>query len=122
MNNKYVFILSADNDVSVDKVISWIKYYNVYDVVRINTNDKIRFIDITIANDGIKFNIIINDHLKISSKDIYSYWYRRGEIKYAPIQYFGKLYDNIDIGANINKYYSLEFEHTIEALGKAKRR
>jgi len=113
---KYIFILSENDDVSVDSVMDWLYYYNRYRVVRINTEDRLKFINISMTNVETRFSIILNGSITIDSAEIHAYWYRRGELKYNNIYYSGMLSGSIDIGANISKYYGMELSHTIDTL------
>lgn len=110
----YIFILAEDGDASVDEVMQWLEYIGVYEVVRINHSDRIRFLTASVSDQHADFEIRINQSLSVKLSDIHAYWYRRGELWYPGISANGNT--DPDLFNSMRKYYSDELEHSIDML------
>jgi ATP-GRASP peptide maturase of grasp-with-spasm system len=105
-----ILILSEEFDNSTNKVIDWIDYTK-NKFVRINPNTIVDLTKFSLNEFDISFNIVIND-IEISSKDINSYWYRRGFLNNQI-----KLVENFDIPnykKTVNNYLIKENEYLKE--------
>lgn len=71
-----VVILTEQNDVSTLEVVDYLRLYSIPYMI-INESMKVKIHDIFIQNNQLSFTIDINER-KINSKDITSFWYRRG--------------------------------------------
>lgn len=72
-----VLILSSESDFSTSEVIKWLRHINK-PYIRINWNDTIFIKDVNMESEEINISFQINDGKLIQTKDITSYWYRRG--------------------------------------------
>ena len=79
-----LLILSSENDRSTDNVIDWLRHFGVK-FIRINNTDEISNISIHFDKDPF-FIATICDNI-INSKDISSFWYRRGELTFRCSKY-----------------------------------
>lgn len=111
---KYIFILAEDGDTTVNEVMAWLEYGNVYSVLRINHTDCIRFIHLSVSNRQNDFEICINEQLSVRLSQIHAYWYRRGHLSYQPVVANKNL--NPSLAKSINDYYLKEFEHSVGML------
>lgn len=111
---KYIFILAEDGDTTVDEVMQWLEYAGRYEVVRINHNDRIRFLNICVGELHSDFEIGINEQLYVRLSQIKAYWYRRGELSYQPVSADRSVMPSL--ARSINNYYIKEFEHSTDML------
>ena len=76
----YILIISNEIDRSTGVVIDWINYIGE-DVIRIDIESFFELIKLKLTNKGVYFEFILENKL-YSSKEIKSFWYRRGNISY----------------------------------------
>lgn len=114
-----VLILSNDFEVNTCDVIDWLLKYKT-DFVRINVDDvDLESLSIKIDNDlSAKNEFILNyKGREINSKDIKSYWFRRGTIpniqgsSEKPTVFNSNAYNN-----KLKKYLELEYKVLIEYI------
>jgi len=79
-----LLLLSDDTDGSTNHVIDWLKYFGI-NHIRINGSSKINLNDIVVSDEEISWNITVHENMNnvdhtVSSKNITSFWYRRGEL------------------------------------------
>jgi SPASM domain peptide maturase of grasp-with-spasm system len=74
-----VLILSENNDLTTDKVIEWLNYWEVKDIIRINEDDKIIIKEIDIQKETIILKFNDND---INVSDVDFFWFRRGNLNH----------------------------------------
>lgn len=73
-----ILILSTESDFSTSEVIKWLRHAGKA-YIRINGNDTIFIRGVEMENEGFNITFQINNSGKlIQTKDITSYWYRRG--------------------------------------------
>lgn len=111
----YVLMLTEEEDASNNKIAHWISYLSDAEIIRINETDHIQITNIHVeAKEKTHFSLIINKHLHIDSKEITSYWYRRGRLNmhrprpkaaYARNSYRETIYDSV------SEFYGLEWDH-----------
>lgn len=77
-----VLILSIESDFSTSEVIKWLRHANK-PYIRINGNDTIFIKSVNIENGEFNIAFQINGFKLIQTKDITSYWYRRGGLFHA---------------------------------------
>jgi ATP-GRASP peptide maturase of grasp-with-spasm system len=73
-----ILIISENNDYFTDKVIEWLLYFGISDLVRINESDKIFVKEIDLRQDG-NFCFSLNGK-DIWASDVDFFWYRRGNL------------------------------------------
>lgn len=71
-----IIILSENNDQSTSEVIEWLLHSKV-DFLRIHDTDEVSIKNIEINQDGYIFDLEVKGNT-ISSKDVTSFWFRRG--------------------------------------------
>lgn len=79
MKNNYVLIISSEDDISTNYVISWINYLGGK-VIRVNDTNSIQVVNISINNNKHDFIFSLNG-CKLRFSEVKSFWYRRGELK-----------------------------------------
>ncbi len=105
-----VLIISAPDDNSTQDVIDWLifhekEYFVVY------KRDLIESMDIKLCETGVEFLLEIDDKI-INSKEITSFWYRRGHLSYKPL-FDPKQYQ---YGSKFASYLSAEWQAVSEGL------
>ena len=75
-----VLIFSQDFEVTTDVVLQWLDYYN-QKFYRVNTEDHVTCKKLQVTEEGLEFELIINEKDLIQSSYIKSFWYRRGNLK-----------------------------------------
>lgn len=102
-----VLILSEDKDYTTNIVIDWIDRLGS-EFIRINPTNEIKIKSIDIDKKDFELEININGKIKtLKSKDISSYWYRRGSLKEIPY--------NIEISNKYKKVGTLIHEINLES-------
>ncbi|MBK7093802.1 MAG: hypothetical protein IPH57_01555 [Saprospiraceae bacterium] len=100
-----VLIVSEEKDISTLKVISYIIKNNI-EFVRINTDDKIEELFLSLGNDMV-FSI---KSQTIDLKSIKAIWLRRGQIRFAK----GKMLSDEKL---ITEYMNFFFENSNKTIG-----
>lgn len=72
-----ILILSIESDFSTSDVIKWLRYMDK-PYIRINGNDRISIKNVCLEKGIVNISFQINRGGIIQTKDITSYWYRRG--------------------------------------------
>lgn len=99
-----VLILSENNDLSTDKVIEWLNYWEVKNIIRINEKDKVFIKKIDIRKNTI---ILSFDNREINLSDIDFFWFRRGNLNHfidKQIQF-----ENKDVNKGFNDFLNYEW-------------
>jgi ATP-GRASP peptide maturase of grasp-with-spasm system len=99
-----VLILSENNDLSTDKVIEWLYFWEVKDIIRINEDDKIFIKAIDVQKNTV---ILLFNNREINLSDIDFFWFRRGNLNhfiYKQIQF-----ENVRLSKNVNDYLNYEW-------------
>lgn len=94
-----ILIISENKDRFTDKVIEWLQFYGIYDIFRINEDDKVHVNKIEIHNSALILRI--NDRL-IDLADVELFWYRRGNLNHP----FRKLIESYppDINQQVHSF------------------
>jgi ATP-GRASP peptide maturase of grasp-with-spasm system len=71
-----IVILSYDNEITTDAVISWLISFNV-PFIRLNRKNKITIKDLVISNSEIDFTLSLKNGRELKYSEITSFWYRR---------------------------------------------
>ena len=110
---KTVLILSEQNDYSTSEVLDWIRYFGG-NTIRISKETDIQFIEIDpFTNKTATYTLFINGKI-LRSKDIFSYWYRRGDLQLKNKKPdFKDLNDQIQ--TELNYHLDAEF-HVLEQM------
>lgn len=79
-----ILIISEEDDSTTDRVISWLKYYQI-DFVRINNTNNLDFELLEMDEEGNINGLLKDPSVTIELKKIKGYWYRRGKIAFRVI-------------------------------------
>jgi ATP-GRASP peptide maturase of grasp-with-spasm system len=116
---KYILILGEYSEKIVDEIIHWIIYYTGLKIIRLNVEDKIEVLDISISNtEFTRFKLKINSDITIDSNDIFAYYYRRGYLRFYNVNIRQDLTDNDEMAFvdAVTTYYKEEGEHIINFI------
>jgi hypothetical protein len=99
-----ILILSENNDLTTDKVIEWLNYWEVKNIIRVNEDDKIIVKEIDIHKNTIilKFN---NSDIDLSDVDFF--WFRRGNLNHFVDKQME--WENIDLNNQVNDFLKYEW-------------
>jgi len=116
----YILVLAENGDVTVDAVMLWMKYLDSCEIIRINEDDRIDFVNIEAHNNTIaNFSLEINNTLKVESREIVAYWYRRGGLAISNVLQRDNLNHNAtgrSFIRSIRGYCNAEWEHIAEYI------
>ena len=105
-----ILIISNFSDVSTHIVVDWIDYYKK-DYFIINREDKIEDVNIHFSSEKTYVHLTVNNEV-IDLSLVYSFWYRRGALKYdMPF-----IKPEYRYGAKISSYLSSEWESLSEFI------
>ncbi|MFT4073848.1 MAG: hypothetical protein QM654_18235 [Dysgonamonadaceae bacterium] len=99
-----VFILSENKDYFTDKVIEWLRFYGIHDIVRINADDRVRIHKIEVHQNIIILNV--NDKL-VDLGSVKLFWYRRSTLNH-PFLYMIDSYP-LEINQQVNNFSNHEW-------------
>jgi ATP-GRASP peptide maturase of grasp-with-spasm system len=111
---KCIFILAQDGDRSVNDVMFWLNAIGKYEVRRINDDDDITFMELSVVDGKSSFSICTASGINVDSDEIHAYWYRRGELKYNHLKLESE--PNNNLYDALNNYYRTEWGHTAQYL------
>ncbi|MDR3327161.1 MAG: grasp-with-spasm system ATP-grasp peptide maturase [Prevotellaceae bacterium] len=99
-----VLIMSENNDITTDRVIEWLYFFGVTDIVRINKGDKIIIEKIDIQNNTI---ILKTKDKEIDLRDIAFFWYRRGLLTHFTEKEI--VFEDADLNRQANRFLNFEW-------------
>lgn len=76
-NKKCIVILSSEIDNSVDRVIGWLNYKGVENIIRVTSENKIKVEIVRIGNKEDDISVSINNN-KLQFSNVHSFWIRNG--------------------------------------------
>lgn len=107
-----ILINSEEKDRSTSDVIKWLLYHD-RDFVRINKEDRIHTIHLSIGNDT-KGYLTNNKGAEVSLDEISAYWYRRGELNFEDFVLEKKEADDLGLNAKNRRTLDLALNYNLE--------